>query len=338
MNKKTICWKNGSVEIIDQSLLPFDERYIQIQTIEELIQAIKNLKVRGAPALGIAGAYGVVLGLKNSSISNDVSELLKITSAKLIGSRPTAVNLKWGVNRVIEKIKTAIKNDINTIAEIALKEADAILEEDIQRCQKIGKNGEVLIRDGFSVLTHCNTGGLATGGFGTALGVLSTAHRNKKKIHVYVDETRPLLQGARLTAWELMTEGIDHTLICDNMAGYIMQLGKIDCVIVGADRIAANGDTANKIGTYSLAVLASHHRIPFYVAAPSSTIDKTTATGKDIPVELRDGSEIHSFGQQQVTLSEIPVFNPAFDITPANLITAIITEDKISFGPNYHFN
>ena len=338
MNKKTICWNNGSVEIIDQSLLPFDERYIQIQTLDELIQAIKKLKVRGAPALGIAGAYGVVLGLKNSSVHKGIPELLKITASKLIESRPTAVNLKWGVNRVIDKVKTANDVNINSITEIVLKEANAILEEDIQLCQKIGKNGETLIKDGFSILTHCNTGGLATGGFGTALGVLSTAHRNNKKIHVYVDETRPLLQGARLTTWELMKEGIDHTLICDNMAGYLMQLGKIDCVIVGADRISANGDTANKIGTYSLAVLASHHRIPFYVAAPSSTIDKTTATGKNIPVEIRDGSEIHSIGQHQVTLNEIPVFNPAFDVTPANLITAIITEDKINYGPNYHFN
>ncbi len=334
---KTIKWKKDSIEIIDQSILPFEEKYIRLQTVDDLIQAIKKLKVRGAPALGIAGAYGIVLGLKNSSKNHDIIELLKNISAKLIESRPTAVNLKWGINRVLNKVKTVTDKNLNSFIEIALKEANAILEEDILLCKKVGINGETLIKDGFSVLTHCNTGGLATGGFGTALGVLSTAHNHNKKIHVYVDETRPLLQGARLTTWELKKEGIDHTLICDNMAGYLMQLGKIDCVIVGADRIARNGDTANKIGTYSLAVLADKHRIPFYVAAPSSTIDPLTPDGQNIPIEYRNPEEVMHVRNIAVTGKNTQAINPAFDVTPASMISAIITEHQVFYGPEYFF-
>ncbi len=334
----TICWKNNGIEIIDQTALPFEEKYLHIQTTDELIQAIQKMKIRGAPALGIAGAYGIALGILELKNNGGNPEGIRKISEKISGSRPTAVNLKWGVERVMRAVLSGKETNNDNFFHTALAEAKSVHDEDIDCCRQIGMNGESLISDGSSVLTHCNTGGLATGGFGTALGIIETAHRNGKKIHVYVDETRPLMQGSRLTAWELQKAGIDHTLICDNMAGWLMQQNKISCVIVGADRIARNGDTANKIGTYSLAALAEKHRIPFYIAAPSSTIDPRTAHGDDITIENRSQKEITHVAGIPVAPEGTESYNPAFDVTPASLITAIITEKKIFYGPEYYFN
>ncbi|MBX7150286.1 S-methyl-5-thioribose-1-phosphate isomerase [bacterium] len=336
---ETIRWIDNCIRILDQSSLPIEEKYIDLTTIDQLIEAIQKLRVRGAPALGIAGAFGLYLvsnSLKNASYPHFKSQLI-YTSKRLIDSRPTAVNLKWGVERIMNIVKDSSES-VTKCIELISSEAMNILENDISMCIAVGNHGEQLIRDSASVLTHCNTGGLATGGFGTALGVLVTAHNKGKNIHVYVDETRPLLQGARLTAWELKKEGIPHTLVCDNMAGYLMQQKKVDCVIVGADRIAMNGDTANKIGTYTLAVLCEKHKIPFYIAAPSSTIDTKITSGKTIVIEERPAEEItNGFGRSVAPL-ETTVYNPAFDVTPAELISAIITEKQIYKGPRYNFS
>ena len=336
---ETIRWNSDSIRIIDQSELPENEVYLSISNINELIEAIKKLKVRGAPALGIAGAYGMVLGMWELAQKKDMNffDKKEEIADRLIASRPTAVNLKWGVLRVKKSLDLVSYLSTNEIVTCALSEAHAILEEDIQRCKAIGKNGSDLIKDNSNILTHCNTGGLATGGFGTALGVIVSAHHQKKNVHVYVDETRPLMQGSRLTSWELSKEGIDHTVITDSMAGYLMAQRKVDCVIIGADRIAQNGDTANKIGSYSLAVLCERHNIPFYVAAPSSTIDSSTKNGSGIPIEERISSEITHCFTKRITPLEVKVYNPAFDVTPASLITAIITEEKIYKGPHYNF-
>lgn len=335
----TIRWIDDSIRIIDQTLLPEKEVYLNISNIDELTEAIVKLKVRGAPALGVAGAYGMVLGIneiikqKSADFNQKIVELEK----RLIDCRPTAVNLKWGVSRIKKVVEQNRHLQTNEIMEKSLAEAHSILDQDIQKCVAIGKNGSALIESNYSILTHCNTGGLATGGFGTALGVIMTAYHQKKSIHVYVDETRPLWQGARLTSWELKREGIGHTVIADNMAGHLMYKKKVDCVLVGADRIAKNGDTANKIGTYSLAVLSAHHGIPFYVAAPTSTIDHRTQDGSDIIIEERDPKEITHVSGKRITPEGVNVYNPAFDITPGNLITAIITEQTIYRGPHYNF-
>lgn len=336
---ETIRWINDSIRIIDQTELPEKEIYLNLSYVNELVDAITKLKVRGAPALGIAGAYGMALGIVEVIKTKDYNFLEKVgeIGKKLIESRPTAVNLKWGVVRVKNIIEMNCDLELSEIKGKALSEAHSILEEDIQHCKLIGKHGSSLVKKNFSILTHCNTGGLATGGFGTALGVLVTAYQQDKQIHVYVDETRPLLQGARLTSWELKKEGINHTLIADNMAGYVMAQKKVDCVIVGADRIAENGDTANKIGTFTLAVLCEKHGIPFYVAAPLSTIDVSAKNGNDIPIEERNPEEItHILGNRIAPRGTI-AYNPAFDVTPANMITAIITEKKIYKGPHYNF-
>ncbi|KAB2881447.1 S-methyl-5-thioribose-1-phosphate isomerase [bacterium] len=336
---ETIRWANDSIRIIDQTALPKNEVYLNISSIDELIDSIKKLKVRGAPALGIAGAYGMVLGMQElirarKSISfekvNDIAD-------RLIESRPTAINLKWGVSRIkkIIELKQVVKT--SELMDSAMSEAHAVLTEDIQCCLSLGRQGSALIKDKFSILTHCNTGGLATGGFGTALGVLVTAHQQHKRIHVYVDETRPLMQGTRLTSWELIKEGIDHTIIADSMAGYLMAQNKVDCVIVGADRIAKNGDSANKIGTYSLAVLCEKHKVPFYVAAPTSTIDSIAKNGHDIPIEERNPDEITHYHGNRIAPAGARAYNPAFDVTPATMITAIITEKNIYKGPHYNF-
>lgn len=331
----TICWKNNAIEILDQTVLPEQEKYVRLETLDQLIDAIKKLKVRGAPALGVAGAYGMVLGILELGKRRPEKDELQSIANCLIQSRPTAVNLRKGVDRVMRRLEK-FNGNMDLFA-MALDEANLFLEEDRAMCRQIGINGEHLLPDGCSVLTHCNTGGLATSGYGTALGVIITATERKKKIHVYVDETRPLLQGARLTAWELQKEGVAHTLICDNMAGWLMRQKKIDAVIVGADRIAANGDTANKIGTYSIALLAMHHNIPFYVAAPSTTIDPAMPDGNSIPIEMRAEEEITTFHGHRTAPADTKAYNPAFDVTPANMIRAILTEQQVFYGPHYAF-
>jgi methylthioribose-1-phosphate isomerase len=327
----TIEWYNGKVKLIDQTLLPNELRYIECTNVDELWEAIKVLRVRGAPAIGIAGALGTVLGIWNSeakSYSEFTEQLDKVTSY-LAMSRPTAVNLFWALNRMKAVAEANNDKDIPQLKEILLTEAQKIIDEDKVMCRAIGKYGAELIKDGDTILTHCNAGGLATADYGTALAVMFTAHGQGKRIKVFADETRPLLQGARLTSWELMQAGIDVTLICDNMAGQVMKEGKINCVIVGADRIAANGDTANKIGTYGVAILAKEHKIPFYVAAPTSTFDVKIATGDLIPIEQRKAEEITEGFGKRTAPQGVKVYNPAFDVTPARLIDAIITEKGV---------
>lgn len=331
----TIEWKNGKVRLIDQTLLPNELKYIEYENVDEVWQAIKVLKVRGAPAIGIAGALGTVLGIQNSDAKNFEQfndELQKVTSY-LATSRPTAVNLFWALDRMKAVASANKDKDIPTLKGILLEEAQRIIDEDKAICRAIGKYGAELIKDGDTILTHCNAGGLATADYGTALAVIFTAVEQGKRIKVFADETRPLLQGARLTAWELMQAGIDVTLICDNMAGQVMKEGKINCVIVGADRISANGDTANKIGTYSVAILAKEHKIPFYVAAPTSTFDMSLSNGDLIPIEQRQPEEITEGFGKRIAPKGVKVYNPAFDVTPSRLIDAFITEKGIIKAP-----
>ncbi|MEK6727889.1 MAG: S-methyl-5-thioribose-1-phosphate isomerase [Candidatus Omnitrophota bacterium] len=336
MDIRTIEWKNGSIKLIDQTKLPEKLEYIYIKDLKSLLHAIKALKVRGAPALGAAAALGVCLGIKLSkakSFPQFNKEMDKIISY-IASSRPTARNLFWG----LERIRTAaIKNKsepVSSIKKILFKEANNIIEEDRVSCRKIGFYGAKLINKFDTILTICNAGILATVDYGTALGVVYRAQEQGKNIKVFACETRPLLQGARLTAWELNKKGIDVTLNCDNMAAALMAQGKIDKVIAGADRIAANGDTANKIGTYSLAVLAHFHKIPFYIAAPESTFDFSIKSGKDIPIEQRSHLEVtRLFSKNLIAPKNVKVFNPAFDVTPHKLITAIITDRGIIKAP-----
>jgi methylthioribose-1-phosphate isomerase len=327
---------DGNIKLIDQTLLPNELKYVYCDDRESIYHAIKTLMVRGAPAIGIAAAMGTVVGIKNSNCEDFDAffKEMKEVMSYLGSSRPTAVNLFWGLKRMEE---TALKNKqkpVSEIKNILLTEAKTILEEDKAICRKIGENGEVLLADGDSVITHCNAGGLATGDYGTALAVMFTAAEKGKKISVYADETRPLLQGSRLTAWELKNAGIDVTLICDNMAAHTMKQKKIDCVIVGADRIAANGDAANKIGTYSLSIIAKEHNVPFYVAAPASTFDLTIKSGDEIPIEERSPDEVTSLAGKKTAPDGIKVFNPAFDVTPASNIRAIITEKGVIDNPD----
>jgi methylthioribose-1-phosphate isomerase len=331
---RTIEWVggvDGFVRLIDQTLLPTDLQYLDCRDVATLWEAIKSLRVRGAPAIGVAGAMGVVLGVQKSSArtADEFLRELKSIADYLRTSRPTAVNLFWAIDRMERAAAAARELPVTAIKERLLAEALAIEDEDRQMCRAIGRFGAELITQGDGVLTHCNAGGLATADYGTALACMFAAHEQGKRFHVYVDETRPLLQGARLTAWELMQHGIDATLICDNMAASVMRQGRVRLVITGADRIAANGDTANKIGTYGVAVLARAHNIPFYVAAPSSTFDLSIANGDAIPIEQRDPNEVtHGFGRQTAPTG-VAVFNPAFDVTPAELIHAFVTEKGV---------
>ncbi|QDU30418.1 Methylthioribose-1-phosphate isomerase [Anatilimnocola aggregata] len=319
----------GSLSLIDQTRLPLELVELNCTDVGMVWEAIKQLRVRGAPAIGIAAAYGVVLGMQQvtGSTPEAFDAHLTKTIEYLAGSRPTAVNLFWALDRMRRLAnKLRAEHLPQQIPALLLKEAKAIHDEDRQLCRAIGRFGAELIASGSGVLTHCNAGGLATAEYGTALSVFFTCQDQGKSLKVFVDETRPLLQGARLTAWELAQRGIDATLICDNMAGQVMREGKIQAVVVGADRITANGDTANKIGTYSVAVLAHAHGIPFYVAAPTTTFDLTLPTGDLIPIEQRAATEItHGFGRQTAP-DGISVYNPAFDVTPARLIRGIITE------------
>lgn len=327
---------DGKIKIIDQTLLPNELKYVYCDDRESIYHAIKTLMVRGAPAIGIAGAMGTVVGIKDIEAKDFESffKEMKDVTSYLGSSRPTAVNLFWGLKRMEETAKKNSQKPVSEIKEILLKEAITILEEDKEICRKIGENGEAFLKEGSCVITHCNAGGLATGDFGTALAVMFAATDKGKKISVYADETRPLLQGSRLTAWELKNAGIDVTLICDNMAAHTMKQKKVDCVIVGADRIAANGDVANKIGTYSLSIIAKEHNVPFYVAAPASTFDLTIASGEEIPIEERGSDEVTSISGHKIAPEDIKVFNPAFDVTPASNIEAIITEMGVIHNPD----
>ena len=328
---ETLRWvgdAEGFLVLIDQTCLPMELREIECRDVEAVWEAIRSLRVRGAPAIGIAAGYGVCLGLQ--AVGDKPTPLLaRLTEVTeyLATSRPTAVNLFWALDRMKRRAETLRQRGVlESLRAALLDEARAIHEEDRAMCRAIGRHGAKLLRDGQGVLTHCNAGGLATAEYGTALSIIFTAHDMGTRLHVFVDETRPLLQGARLTAWELLQRAIPTTLICDSMAAQVMREGKVHAVITGADRIAANGDTANKIGTYSLAVLARAHRIPFYVAAPSSTFDLSIPSGDQIPIEQRPGTEItHGFGRPTAP-EGIDVYNPAFDVTPAEYIQAIITE------------
>lgn len=333
---RTIFWKNNAVVLIDQNALPLAEVYVTCHSYQEVISAIKDLTVRGAPAIGVAAAMGAALGalalppMPLESFRQKFNEICD----EIAKARPTARNLFWALERMKNHLNTVFQSGRQKkIVNELVAEAKRIGAEDIEINRQMGKNGSVLIADGDNILTHCNAGALATAGYGTALGVLRAAHEQGKKIHVYVDETRPVLQGARLTAWEMRKEKIPATLITDNMAGFLMQQGKIDKIIVGADRITANGDTANKIGTYSVAVLAREHGIPFYVAAPLSTIDASLKTGAAIPIEERIDTEVTCWRGVQTAPDCMKVYNPAFDITPAKYISAIITEKGIIKKP-----
>jgi methylthioribose-1-phosphate isomerase len=328
----TIAWKNKRLRVIDQSLLPGKLKFIYCSSIKSVWGIIKNLKVRGAPLLGVAAAYGAYIGIRNSNSKKSLFENLERSIKYLSTSRPTARNLFWALERMRKIAYAHKKMPLSQIKKILLKEAGLILREDKEICRKMARFGKNLIKNKDSILTHCNAGGLATADYGTALGVIFAAGK-EKNIKVYADETRPVLQGARLTSWELMREGIDTTLICDNMAAHLMAKGMIDKVIVGADRIARNGDAANKIGTYNLALIARYHKIPFYVAAPLSTVDTRIKSGKGIPIEKRGADEVRKIKNIYIAPKKVKVFNPAFDVTPARFITAIITEKGILRKP-----
>ncbi|HEX7534121.1 MAG TPA: S-methyl-5-thioribose-1-phosphate isomerase [Syntrophales bacterium] len=332
---RTIFWKDDAVVMIDQKALPHEECQLRFTDYRDIIAAIKDLTVRGAPAIGVAAAMGIALGALHLATTS--KEDFKIAFHEICDqfsqTRPTARNLFWAIERMKKRFNEASSSPTDLVKRILVEEAMRICEEDIAVNEKIGINGRSLIQDGDNILTHCNAGALATAGCGTALGVVSAAWKEGKKLHVFVDETRPVLQGARLTTWELMKEKIPATLIADNMAGFLMKQGKINKVIVGADRIAANGDVANKIGTYSLAVLAKEHKIPFYVAAPLSTIDVSLRNGDGIPIEERNAEEITTIRGIRVAPEGVHVYNPAFDVTPNHYITAIITEAGIVFPP-----
>ncbi|HDP70471.1 MAG TPA: S-methyl-5-thioribose-1-phosphate isomerase [Actinobacteria bacterium] len=330
---KTIEWKNGKIRMIDQSKLPLKEEFFECSDYECVVDAIKSMKIRGAPAIGVAAAMGIALGAKNSSASNVDGLLgeLEVICKELSKARPTAVNLFWAIERMKKIICLSKWSRTDDLKRDLEDEAIKIAEEDVEASKKMGRIGASLLKNGDNVLTHCNAGSLATVAYGTALAPIYHSLKEGKKIHVYVDETRPKLQGARLTIWELNKENVPTTLITDNMAGYLMSQGKIDKVFVGADRIATNGDVVNKIGTYSLAVLAKEHNIPFYVVAPISTIDFNVLSGNEIPIEERDGGEVTHIGGVQITSNGVSVVNPAFDVTPNLLITAIVTEKGILY-------
>ena len=329
---RTLQWigdVDGFLRLLDQTQLPARLEYRDCRTAEDVWEAIRALCVRGAPATGLAAAYGMVLGLQTTGGSGEPFHArVRAVADYLRTSRPTAVNLFWALARM-EKCLTGLRADPQNLLRCLLEEAAVMEEEDRQQCRALGRHGASLVLDGTGVLTHCNAGGLATADYGTALGVLYTAAEQGRRFAVYADETRPLLQGARLTAWELQQRGLDVTLLCDSMAAQVMKEGRIQLVLVGADRIAANGDTANKIGTYSLAVLARAHRIPFYVAAPFNTFDLSLPTGKEIPIEQRDPREVTEGFGVPTAPAGIKVHNPAFDVTPAYLISGFITEHGI---------
>lgn len=333
---KPVEWKNNKVLLIDQTKIPSSFELVEVRTYEEMAVAIKDMIVRGAPAIGISGAFGVALGaiehanlLKETFIQklSEISEILNAT-------RPTAVNLKWALDRQNEIIEANKDKENSEITELLINNAIKILEDDINSNKKMGDFGAAVVPEGATILTHCNAGALATGGYGTALGVVRSAYEKDPTVRVFADETRPRQQGARLTTWELVEDGIPTTLITDGMSGHFMSKGMIDFVVVGADRIAANGDTANKIGTYNLAIVAKEHNVPFYIAAPLSTIDTSIASGAEIPIEERDIEEVTTINGELVCHKGVDVINPGFDVTPAKYIAGIITEVGI-LRPDY---
>ncbi len=332
---QTLEWTESGVVFIDQTKLPTEEVYVTCTTHQQVADVIRNMVVRGAPAIGVAAAMGIALGVKNSKAENgtDLRKDFDQICAIIGQTRPTAVNLFWAIRRMTEKFETLRIRPIKQIQQALIEEAQRMHAEDIAANQAMGRHGATLMPSSGGVLTHCNAGALATAGYGTALGVIRAAVEQGKKIHVYADETRPFLQGSRLTAWELMKDGIPTTVISDNMAGAMMQQGKIGAIVVGADRIAANGDVANKIGTYTVAVLAKEHGIPFYVAAPISTLDLATPDGSKIPIEQRNAREVTHIGGKQMTPEGVGIENPAFDVTPAKYVAAIITERGIARAP-----
>jgi len=331
----TINWDGDTVSMLDQRKLPAEETYQRCATYQEVAAAIRDMVIRGAPAIGVAAAMGIALGAQQLARESDGSLAAKLEPvlSEIAAARPTAVNLFWAVERMRQLISANAALPARELAAVLRAESQRVLEEDIATNKRMGAHGAPLFDDGDVILTHCNAGALATGGFGTALGVIRAAAGQGKRIRVFADETRPYLQGARLTAWELHQDGIPVTLITDNMAGYLMSTGVITKAIVGADRIAANGDVANKIGTYTVAVVAARHRIPLFVAAPRSTIDMATASGAGIPIEERAASEVTHFGGTLVAPTGISVRNPAFDVTPAELVAAIITEAGVVRAP-----
>jgi methylthioribose-1-phosphate isomerase len=334
----TLRWSDEGVVMLDQRLLPGEETYLTLRSLEEVAGAIEDLVIRGAPAIGCAAA----MGMARAGLDSRASELpaleadLRAASERLAQTRPTAVNLFWSLDRmraVSAAAAAAPGAGVDSVRQRLVDEAEQILREDVATCRAIGAAGLELVPEGACILTHCNAGALATGGYGTALGVVRAAAAARSGIHVLADETRPFLQGARLTAWELLRDGIPVAVITDNMAGHILSRGEVDLVVVGADRIAANGDVANKIGTYPLAVLAREHAVPFYVAAPLSTVDLETPDGAAIPIEERGRDEVANFGARPVVPEGVPVRHPAFDVTPARLVTAIVTERGVLRAP-----
>ncbi|MGA2355253.1 MAG: S-methyl-5-thioribose-1-phosphate isomerase [Terriglobales bacterium] len=332
---QTLEWTTRGVVFIDQTKLPTEEVYVTCSTHQQVADAIRNMVVRGAPAIGVAAAMGIALGVKNSKAENvaDLKKEFDQVCEAIRQTRPTAVNLFWAIRRMQERFETLRIRPIAQIKQALIEEAQRMHSEDIAANQAMGRHGATLMPSSGGVLTHCNAGALATAGYGTALGVIRAAVEAGKKIHVYADETRPFLQGSRLTAWELMKDGIPTTVISDNMAGVMMQQGKIGAIVVGADRIAANGDVANKVGTYTVAVMAKEHGIPFYVAAPISTVDLDTPDGSKIPIEQRSAREVTHIGGRQMTPDGVGIENPAFDVTPAKYVTAIVTERGIARAP-----
>jgi methylthioribose-1-phosphate isomerase len=332
---QTLEWTDAGVRFIDQTKLPTEETYVTCKNYEQVADVIRNMVVRGAPAIGVAAAMGIALGVQNSKAENvgDLKEDFDQACEVIGKTRPTAVNLFWAIRRMREKFERLRVRPIAQIKQSMIEEAQRMHAEDIAANQAMGRHGATLMPASGGVLTHCNAGALATCGYGTALGVIRAAVEQGKKIHVFADETRPFLQGSRLTAWELMKDGIPTTVISDNMAGAMMNQGKIGAIVVGADRIAANGDVANKIGTYSVAVLAKEHAIPFYVAAPFSTIDMETMDGSGIPIEQRNAREVTHIAGKQMVPEGVSVENPAFDVTPAKYVSAIITERGVARAP-----
>jgi methylthioribose-1-phosphate isomerase len=331
---KTIEIAPDCVRLLDQRKLPLVEEYVDCRTYQDVARAITSMVVRGAPAIGVAAAGGIALGVQQLDNTVDFDAAFTQMCSTLAHTRPTAVNLFWAIERMRACVQQHRHVPLHQLQHLVLAEAERILQEDIQINRRIGAHGLSLVPPHSTILTHCNAGALATAGYGTALGVVRAAHFAGLGVQVLADETRPFLQGARLTTWELQRDAIPVTLITDNMAGYIMSQGRVDLVIVGADRIAANGDVANKIGTYGLAILAKEHAIPFYVAAPLSTIDRTIASGADIPIEQRPAEEVRQVGIQQIVDPAVEVENPAFDVTPARYIRGIITETGVALPPN----
>ena len=333
MNFKTLEWRDGVLYLLDQRALPNRIDMLPCRAVMDVYEGIRNLTVRGAPAIGVAAAYGVVLSISDPSASLErVRAQLADDASRLKAARPTGVNLMWAVDRMMRVANCAIVSTAGELRSVLEQEAIAIDREDQEMCRRIGENGVQFFRDGMNVLTHCNAGALATAGIGTALAPIYYAHSEGKRLHVYCDETRPVLQGSRLTMWELMQQGVSCTLITDSTAATLFAKGKIDAVIVGADRIAANGDVANKIGTYNIAVLAAHHKVPFYVAAPTSTFDENIPSGSHIPIEERSSAEVTDVGNASLAPANAKVFSPAFDVTPIQLITAIISNEGVKRG------